>query len=169
MMHKRFRFYDNRFLHNKARYIGQCLMATLVAFFLLMCIKLIANELVIASIASTIFMVFAQPQGGLSKARYILGGYVVGFIIGGLSHYLQVYIKLIQKWPIDDAIFGACAVGLCIFFMVVFDLEHPPAAAVALALVINPWTPWTVIVTLIAISILLLAKHIFKRQLINLY
>lgn len=163
-------FYDKRFEHNKSQYIVQCMLATLVIFTVLMMLNIISSELIIASIASSAFVVFTMPHKERSRARFLIGGYAVGLIVGLLTYALSLFfIQYVPNYTgFRDEIFGSIAVGLSIFFMVVFDLEHPPAAAIALAMVINQWNYWTIIVTIVAITLLVASRYSLRRRLINL-
>lgn len=163
-------FFDKKFIDNKKKYVLQCLAATGVVYLVLTTLSLIISALVIASIASTSFLVFSAPHSERSKARYIIGGYSVGFLIGAGCFYLMDIF--IHHWPLlkmhMDEIFGALAVGLSIFLMVILDLEHPPASAAALAFVLNQWNIWTIIVTYLALIIIISSRTMLKRYLIEL-
>lgn len=163
-------FYDKRFHHNKKKYIVQCFLATMIIFCVLMTLNLVSSDLVIASIASSAFVVFSMPHKVRSRSRYIIGGYCVGLFVGLITYSFSLLFA--ENYPLlqhfRDEIFGALAVGISIFLMVILDVEHPPAAAVALAMVINQWNKWTIIVTIVAISLLMLARYYFRDKLINL-
>lgn len=63
---------------------------------------------------------------------------------------------------------GAISVGLSIFLMVITDTEHPPAAGLALAFVLNTWNLKTVIFVVFAAVLLSLVKHLFRNRLKDL-
>lgn len=161
---------DPKFLANKRQYLGQCLAGTLIVLLLLMVINIISSELVIASIASTTFVVFVQPNDDRTRVRYIFGGYVIGIVVGILCHYGLMGNVSVVGWPptLHDELVGAIAVGVSIFLMVIFDFEHPPAASVALALVITEWNVWSVVVTLVFVLGLCIFRHTFANYLIDL-
>lgn len=161
---------NNQFRHYKRQYISQSLLATLVVFLLLMSLHFLTNELVIASIASTTFIIFCTPHYPLTKARYILGGYLIGISMGFLGYLLHVEIEQNMAFLNDYQyeLVGALVVGACAFLMVLFRLAHPPAASVALALVIFPWTAYTIIGTFIAVGGLMITHAILGKRLINL-
>ncbi len=163
-------FYDEKFANNKKMYVIQCSIATLIVFFVLMTLSIVSSDLVIASIASTTFIVFAMPHAERAKTRYVIGGYIVGMLMGGMSEALmllaQDVIPSLQSH--FDEIFGALAIGGSIFLMVVLDLEHPPASAVSLALVINTWNIWTLVVTVVSLFILTLSRYLLRHKLIDL-
>lgn len=163
-------FYDKKFALYKKKYILQCLYATLVVYFVLTTISLISSNIVAASIASTSFLIFSAPHAERSKIRYIYGGYLVGFLIGMACYYCMLFF--ISHFPAlhmhFDEVFGGLAVGLSIFLMVIIDVEHPPASAVSLAMVINNWNVWTIVVTFLALIILTLSRRLFRKYLIEL-
>ena len=65
-------------------------------------------------------------------------------------------------------VFGAMSVGLAIFLMVITDTEHPPAAGLALGLILNEWSFLTIVVVLVGIISLSVIKFILKPVLKNL-
>lgn len=163
-------FYDEKFSQNKKMYIFQCAAATLVVYFVLTTLSVISNYLVIASIASTSFIIFAGPHSERARARYVFGGYIIGTLSGVLSYYSLLYFSdlLPMFAPHLTEVFAALAVGCSLFFMVIFDLEHPPASSVALALVINYWGVRTLCVTFFALCVLVCSRHLLRKRLIQL-
>jgi len=65
-------------------------------------------------------------------------------------------------------IFGGLAIGLAMFGMVITNTEHPPAASLALGLVLGEWHLLTVMVALVEIVMLCILKKLLKPILINL-
>jgi CBS-domain-containing membrane protein len=65
-------------------------------------------------------------------------------------------------------IFGALAISLAMFTMVVTRTEHPPAAALALGLVLNEWDPVTLVVVLVGVIGLSVIKRIVLPMLMDL-
>lgn len=163
--------YDDRFNSNKFKYISQCFAATLSIFLILLSLNVVHNDVIIATIGATSFSVFAIPHKNLSRSRYIIGGYLIGFIFGiGCSLVSNsTWVFHMNVLPeFHQAIFGAIGVGLTMFFMVLFNSEHPPAAALALGLVINQWTLRMIIVTVLALGIILTYRYIFRGYMIDL-
>ena len=58
--------------------------------------------------------------------------------------------------------------GLAMFVMVTTDMEHPPAAAIALGFVLNEWDMMTIVVVLAGISAISLIKEAARGRLIDL-
>ena len=65
-------------------------------------------------------------------------------------------------------LFGGLAVGLAIFVMVITNTEHPPAASIALGLVLNGFEPRVILFILLGIVSLSVIKLALKPILKNL-
>jgi len=107
----------------------------------------------------------------VSRPRFLIGGYIVGISMGLLCHYLSLLpllaqLSIIQEFP--HVVFGALSVGLTIFVMVITDTEHPPAAGVALALILNELSYMTIFVAMAGIVSLCIIRYLFKSALRNL-
>lgn len=163
-------FIDKKFSTHKKQYIFQCVLATFVVLLLLLAINVISNELVIASIASTTFTIFASPHHKLSRFRYVFGGYIVGIGVGLFCSLFILNKLTLIGWffNIHHELVGALSVGASLFLMVVLDLEHPPAASMALALVITNWSIESLVVTLLFILGLCTFRKVFAKHLIAL-
>jgi CBS-domain-containing membrane protein len=74
-----------------------------------------------------------------------------------------------DQWPVHGAVlFGAAAVGLAIFLMVITNTEHPPAGGLALGVVLAEWDTVALVVPIVGIVALSLARLALKPILINL-
>ena len=165
------KIFDEKFSCNKIRYIIQCLLATLSVFLVLLVLDVITDTAVVAALGASSFIAFTMPEARASQPRFLVGGYLIGIIVGTACCFLSSssllsLIPVIQQY--NQVIFGALAVGLAIFLMVVTNSEHPPAAAVALGLAINSFNLWVVIVALVGIILISTIKTIIKPLLINL-
>jgi len=123
---------DEKFTRNKKQYVLQCLVATLLVFAILAILHRIANAAIIAALGASSFVAFAMPRVRVSGARYLIGGYVIGMVVGSLCLGLSL-VPWIRQLPIIshhiDVIFGSLAVGLAIFAMAVTNTEPRPRAA----------------------------------------
>jgi CBS-domain-containing membrane protein len=128
------RILDEGFKRHRARYVLQCLLATLVVFVVLLLLDTMSNTTTIAALGASSFIVFTMPHSQISRPRFLIGGYLVGMTAGCLCRGLCLVSALTRP---SNALFGAIAVGLAIFLMVVTDTEHPPAAGLALGFVLN--------------------------------
>ncbi|MBU1862900.1 MAG: HPP family protein [Candidatus Omnitrophica bacterium] len=162
---------DEKFKHNKWQYIGQCFLAAVSIFIVLLFLDARSNSAIIASLGASFFIVFTMPETQASSPRFLIGGYCVGIITGCICYYLSI-MPVFAQLPFIQAfsyeIFGACAVGVAIFVMVITDTEHPPAAGVALGFVLNGYNLRTIAVVLIGIISLAVIKTGLKPVLKNL-
>ena len=166
------RVFDQRFRQDTARYVSQCLLATGAILIVLILLNTILDTTVIASLGASCFIAFTMPRAQISRPRFLIGGYVVGMAAGCTGRWLCAAPALMELAPASvplDALCGALAVGLAIFVMVVTDTEHPPAAGLALGLVLNEaYDARVLAVVLIGIVALSLAKEVLKPLLIDL-
>ena len=162
--------YDSHFrLNNFKRYGLQCGMAGVGVLILLLVLDAVTQTVLIASLGASAFIAFAVPRSLHSDPRHLIGGYLVGMVAGVAMSYLYSLFSLDGAW--DQAvmiIFGALAISLAMFTMVVTRPEHPPAAALALGLVLNEWNLATLIVVLVGVIGLSLIKRIVLPMLMDL-
>lgn len=165
------RFVDEKFAKNKGRYLFQCFLAALGVFVVLLILNAKENAAVIGALGASAFIAFTMPHAQVSRPRFLVGGYVMGI----LSGFICYSISLLPFLPdsqimsyLSCPLFGAVSVGLAIFLMVITNLEHPPAAGVALGLVLNNCDPKTILVVFVGIVSLALIKTLMRRLLIDL-
>ena len=163
------KLFDAKLAGNKGRYVGQCLLATASAMVVLLVLDVMSNAAIIASLGASCFIAFTMPHGAISSPRYLIGGYVVGLAVGTGCYWLG-QAPWLQPWfpSYHHVIFGALAIGLATFIMVVTNTEHPPAAGVALGLVLQEWSPLTVVVVFVGIVLLWTIKRLLKPLLVDL-
>jgi CBS-domain-containing membrane protein len=165
-----YKHHFNNFRKHKFAFLFQCSLAGLAILVLLLSLKFRPNDVVVASLGASAYIIFAMPHKEIAKSQYIIGGYLCGILIGILFHLL------VGHWdqfglPFalhNREICGSIAVALSIFFMAALNVEHPPAAALSLGLVINDWRVHTIIVIVIAIVILVLYRKLFRHTMIDL-
>ena len=162
---------DPKFKENFWSYIWQCGLATLFMFVVLYFVDILTYPAFLAVLGSTFFIVFTMPHSYVSNPRPLIGGYIISSI-SGVTFCLISKIPHIQSDFLTDSfemdICGALAVGFSIFFMVIFDAEHPPAAGLALALIINPWDHLTIFFLLCIIILLSVLRRWLKPVMKNL-
>jgi len=160
-MKKYLRKISGEFKVHAKNYILQCLLATITVFIVLYILTL-ENVIIVASMGSTAFVVFALPKSVSAQARCVIGGNIVGLLCGTVCSLITVTNELLTL------VVYAIAVGLSIFIMVVIDTEHPPASGLALGVAISGYS-LKIAVTVITFSLLLSAVHvIFKDRIRNL-
>jgi len=107
---------------------------------------------------ATAFIVFAMPTSASAQTRNVIGGHLVGLASGTIFYFAT--LPYFIEYPL--------AVGIAIFVMATLDVEHPPAAATALAVVINEVSP-EVFVTIMASAVILSqCRHYMKNHLKDL-
>jgi CBS-domain-containing membrane protein len=163
--------FDPKFKDNKLHYFIQCGIATVSVFIILLILDAIQNTAIIAALGASSFIAFAMPNAKVSKTRYLLGGYAVGTSVGVLCQLLM-NVSFVQKLPLIEhyptIFFGALAVGIAILIMAITNTEHPPAAGLALGIVLNEITLKIILVIVIGISGIVILKKILKPLLRDL-
>lgn len=151
------------------RYTMQCGLAGLVVLVLLLVLDAVTQTVLIAALGASAFIAFAVPRSPHSGPRHMIGGYVAGIFAGSLMATLKTFIDVSAN--ADHAvmvIFGAIAISLAMFTMVVTRTEHPPAAALALGLVLNEWNLLTLLVVLAGVVGLSIIKQLVMPALLDL-
>lgn len=164
--------FDQKFLQNKRRYVLQCLGATTAIMLVLNMLNIFTQTALIASLGATTFIVFAMPSAYSAQPRGIIGGYVIGIIVGALFGIIarSPYVTILPfSRALEYTFFSSLAVGITIFLMVVTNMEHPPAAGLALGLVLNSWDLVTLVYVLVAALVLASLKVLLAPYLIDLH
>jgi CBS-domain-containing membrane protein len=162
------RIFDRRFREHKSRYVFQCALATTCVLGVLAVLDVVTDAVVVASLGASSFIVFSIPDGNVSRTRFLVGGYVVGCAVGTACYWLTQWVPL-QNLPVETpVVYGALAVGLTMFLMVITNTEHPPAAGAALGLVVQQWSPLIVLVTMAGIVALVILRALLRPVLIRL-
>jgi len=154
---------------NFKRYALQCGLAGLVVLVLLLVLDTVTQTVLIAALGASTFIAFAVPRHMQSGPRHMIGGYVVGILVGSTVSMLVTSIGVSATGANGVIIlFGAIAISLAMFTMVVTRTEHPPAAALALGLVLNEWDFLTLIVVLAGVIGLSVIKKLVLPALLDL-
>lgn len=165
------RLWDENARRNIRPYVLQCVLATLSILVFLLVLDVNLHTGIIATLGSSAFIVFAMPTYYTARARPLIGGYAIGTIVG-VGCYNLCKLPLILNIPISIStsyvIFSALSVGLAIFLMVVTDTEHPPAAGMALSLVLGSWNIETLFIIAGAVVALSLIRRVLKPIMIDL-
>ena len=162
-------FFDEKFRHNKARYILQACFAGAAVGAALVLFDVVTQPVIIASFGASAFIAFAMPHGHIGTPRHIVGGYVVGVIVGCLIHFATFLPT--DRYITEKALYiisGAVAVMLSMFIMTITDTEHPPASSIALGFVINEWTIHTVVMVLAGISVISLIQRTLRGRMMDI-
>ena len=147
-------------------------MATITLIIILYFENIFTSAAVIASLGSTTFIIFAMPKYATAQLRRVIGGHIIGIVSGVLCFYIASLIQNREYFFLTQntikILFPSLSVGLSIFFMVITNTEHPPAAGTALGIVVQGWSYSTILVILITISLLSLTKYLLKPWLKDL-
>ncbi len=165
------RLWDPKYSGHRVRYLLQVILAAMVMFIILILLDVITHAALVAALGASTFIAFAMPHRAASNARYLVGGYAVGILAGGavgLLRALPMLASAVGSPPLATAVWGATAVGIAFFIMVVTDTEHPPAAGVALGLAIGELDPRAFAVISLGIVGLATARRLMKPYLIDL-
>jgi CBS-domain-containing membrane protein len=155
---------------NLRRYLLQCSLAGAVVFVLLMVLDTVTQTVLIAALGASTFIAFAVPLSLHSSPRHLIGGYAVGVVSGVIMSSLNAYMAFSGTLVSHAAtiVFGALAMSLAMFLMVFTRTEHPPAAALALGLVLNEWDLLTVAGVMAGVVALSLFKRLVLPMLMDL-
>ena len=116
-------------------YVFQSLLATVSLFCVLIFLEQ-GEQVIVASLGATAFVVFALPNNLTAQPRNVIGGHIVGLICGFVGYWLLSLLPNPEQFVAEAGV-HAFAVGLAIFIMVITDTEHPPAAGTALGAAIG--------------------------------
>lgn len=126
----------------------------------------ISEAAVIASFGASSFIVFTVPHKDGSRPRYIIGGNAFGVLAALFLHIFSLTTGL--NGSKHKIIYGAVAVGLAMFLMVITDTEHPPEAGLALGLTLDGFDIRTAFITLLALILLSVIKRLLNSLSIDL-
>jgi len=157
---------DEEFRHHPVRYLIQSAIAGVVTMVFLSFLDILTYTGLVAALGATTFLIFTMPHKVSARPRYVLGGYIMGALAGVLTSFAFSAGGIL---PLDSIFaLGAIAVGLATFLMVTTNTEHPPAAGMALGLVLQPWDYNTVAYVLGCVCFLCLARLVLKRFMLDL-
>lgn len=164
-------FFDEKFKHNIGTYFFQTVLTATAMFIVLLVLDVFSNAALVAALGASCFIAFAMPNRDVASPRYMIGGYAIGALAGAACAYAASHVS-ISTLPIAQVFyyvfFGALAVALAMFFMVLTDTEHPPAASLSLGLVLNQADLKTIAIVLFGIAALSLIKEVLKPLLKDL-
>jgi len=106
-------------------------------FFLSIFYKLLDNPLILASFASSVFVIIAKHRTYESHPIVIVSSHLIAACIGFALSFITVSLYPAILQPHFFPINGAFAVGLTAIMMILFRVSHAPAAATALSFSYN--------------------------------
>ena len=164
--------FDRKLKKYFSNYILQSLLATITLTIILYFENIFTHTAVVASLGATTFIIFAMPKYATAQPRRVIGGHIIGIVAGVLCFYIASLTQNKENFFLTQNILKilipSLSVGLSIFFMVITNAEHPPAAVTALGIMVQGWSYSTILVILITISLLSLTKYLLKLWLKDL-
>jgi len=137
------------------KYVFQSFLATLTVLLLILILKM-EHIVVIASIGSTAFIVFALPKSITARPKNVIGGQIIGLLSGSICALIP------HSSFISSIIVYSVAVGLSIFLMITTDTAHPPASGTALGIAITGFSINIALSLIISVTILSFIHHFLK-------
>ena len=163
---------------SKWHFILQLLAAVVYVLFVLITLDVISSSPIMwavgsSSLASSAYLIFATPASPTAAARRLVGAYAVAIICG-------IIIRHIASWLMSDSgvmllglthdphmywLSGAASVGVSMFFMLLLRLQHPPAAGMALVMVIDQRSYEGILAIFFLAVLLAIIKLILRKYL----
>lgn len=169
-------WYDKKFPNHKKHYVLQTLITAAYAFGVLVALGGYQNAELLGvigftSLGSSAFIAFGSHDVITAQTRNMLGGYLISVLAGILCWNVASVIESLDPVLVNYFLFeffATLAVGISMFIMTVFDFEHPPAAGLALGLVVEVWSWHALVTILVAVIILALLRRFLRPWMISL-
>jgi CBS-domain-containing membrane protein len=144
----------------KKLWIYYILQSLLAAAALAVLVLILGKEkmVIISAMGATSFIVFAMPKAASAQTRNVIGGHLVGLAAGAIFYFTA--LPYFVEYPF--------AVAVAIFLMVALDVEHPPAAGTALAVVINEVSRDAFITIMVSTVVLSQCRYYLRNYLKDL-
>lgn len=120
------------------------LFPTAVVLGVLALVEVLSEQrLLFASLASSAFLIYLDPQHGTNRVFTLVGAQLLAAVLGLMTHptFGSSYLAV------------GSAMTLTIFLMVVLDLMHPPAVATALSFTLKAGDASNVLLFALAVAI----------------
>ena len=138
-------------------YLLQSLLAA-TALFILTLVLTPQKTVAVSAMGGTAFIVFAMPKTVSAQTRNVIGGHLVGLASGAIFCFTSL----------PDSFEYAGAVGIAILLMVALDVEHPPAAGTAVAVVINEITAHAFVAIMVSTLVMTQCRYLLRNRLKDL-
>ena len=172
-------------LHKNRREYFLHLFIQAIAAFIFMWLVLFSLDLVATSrilwaagastLASSSFIIFCSPQSVMAKPQKIIGGYIIAMVCGEVMRWVAIWVCHIipscHAGPPFVHVFevaAALSLVLALLLMILFRSEHPPAAGLAIVMVLDVRNLDILAVILAAAVLLSIVQMIFRKKLCNL-
>lgn len=154
-------------------YIWQPAIACVYMLTVLYMMSLASSSVVLgaigaSSLGSTAYILFTNPHAASARVLPVWGGYTIGISSGLICFYIaHVYMLHHPDAAMLNmyTVWGAIAIALSMALMCVCQMRHPPAAGMALGLVLEPWDYPTLFVVFFAIAAISIIKEVLQPYL----
>lgn len=165
--------------HTWSNLIWQPLIAVFFVMFILFFMDHFANSDVLwavgaGSLSSSCYIVFGKPSSSAADPKRIVGGYLIGILTGIVLRLLTMHFHDFQCGFLGTPHFhvigvvAAFSVGLCLFFMSLLKLEHPPAAGMALVLLVDMRDYGEILLIILSAFLLAFIRYFLRKRLVDL-
>jgi len=162
-------FLDKKFRDNKGKYALQAFLGGVAVALALTFFDIVNQPAIIASFGASGVLAFTIPKRRISGPRHLIGGYIIGVMVGCTFHFMTIFpLEPYILYKLEHLIAAAVAVGVTMFLMAITNTEHPPSGGIALGLVINDWTPKTVLLVLVGITLISLFQRLLRPYMMDL-
>ncbi len=158
-------------MRNKKRHFLQTALAFGAILMILIVLDAVADAAVIASFGASSFIVLAMPHQEVSSSRRVVGESLIGTGVALFADLIQRFaVEVVERLQVVNSVifFGAFSVGISMLLMVMTNTEHPPAAGLALGLVLDGFDATVALVTLLGLILLTIVKKLLKKRLVDL-
>lgn len=112
------------------------------------------TPLLMAPLGASAVLLFAAPESPLARPRNQIGGHMIAAMVGLLAIML----------PYEGIWVCAAAVAVTVMLMMIFGVEHPPAGAVPLVMILGKVEPGFVLGPVLCGTVFLgLITQVFYR------
>ena len=139
--------------------IKTALTASIAAFFVILLISFISlntsyGYIIAVSFGATMVLLFGYPSSRFAQPKNIFFGHLITAISGILFTYVSVTLFIVI----------ALSVSLGIFFMIVFDVVHPPAGGNPIAICIGNYNYDFIFTTILIGTIIIILLGLFINR-----
>jgi CBS-domain-containing membrane protein len=148
-----------RALRDRLDLKGELMLALLPALTVLgvlgMVEVLTEERLLFASLASSAFLIYLDPEHGTNTVRTLVSAHLMASVLGWLA-FLTLGAGYLS---------GGTAIIVVIFLMIVFDVVHPPAVSTAMGFALRAGDETNVVLFALAVGVTV-ALVILQRTLV---
>lgn len=155
--------------HFGRAHVIQSLIGGAYIFVVFLMMYALESGMAVASLGASTFIAFSFPHTQSSRPRFLIGGYCVGAAAGLVCYWLIAWVDSTGILPFSSYVTGcALAVFLAMLLMTSLNFEHPPSAALAIAVATAEQPILVGAVAIACVTLLCGVRHVLRRYLKNL-